>query len=184
MVLNISNLNWVDMLIVAVLAAGFIAGMVKGVIKQAFSLGGLAAGLVVGMLLYEPAADLLLQKIRMSETAASITAFIIILLMVPLVFTFVGEMLSRLIRAIQLGFADRLLGGLFGMVKYLLVMGLVLQLLDYTGLSDKFLRNESDKTQSRFYQPVRSMTDACLRWTWNSVMEKVPESINLNKNHE
>lgn len=184
MVLNISNLNWVDLLIVAVLAAGFISGMVKGVIKQAFSLGGLAAGLVVGMLLYEPAADLLLQKVKMSETAACITAFIVILLMVPLLFTFAGELLSKLIKVIKLGFVDRLLGGVFGLVKYLLIMGLVLQLLDYTGLTGMILKEESDKTQSRFYQPVRELTDACLKWTWDSVMDQVQNPINLKKKHE
>jgi len=173
MLLGVSNLNWVDLIIIAVLACGFIQGFVKGVVRQAFSLGGLIVGLLLGSVFYKPVALFMQNHVNMSDTAAKITAFCLILLLVPLLLNLVGDLLAKLIKAVKLGFADRFLGGAFGLLKFLLILGLVIKVLDFAHITDFILQDNSDKTQSRFYEPVRKTTDKCLRWTWNSVSEVI-----------
>ena len=63
-----------DWIIMIVMLAGLIGGIVKGVIQQIFSLGGLILGIIVGTLLYEPFATLLLSIFRMSDQTARIVA--------------------------------------------------------------------------------------------------------------
>ena len=165
-----------DIIILAVLACGFITGFIKGVIKQAFSLGGLILGIILGTLLYKPFAGLLLGFLNMSEKSAGIVAFIIILLIVPVVCGLLGKLLSKVIHAASLGFIDRLLGAVFGLFKYMLVMGLVIMILDMTGISDKII-NKEEKKISKYYEPVRGFTGFCLQWTWDKVQETVPDLV-------
>lgn len=176
-----------DIVILAVLACGFITGFVKGVIQQAFSLGGLILGIVLGTLLYKPFAGVLLGFLNMSEKTAGIVAFIIILLIVPIVCGLLGRLLSKLIHAASLGFIDRLLGAVFGLFKYMLVMGLVIMILDMTGVSEKIINGE-DRKQSRYFEPIRDFTGFCLQWTWNKVQDTasdlVPDMPDFNRNKD
>lgn len=159
-----------DIIILVALACGIIGGFVKGVIQQAFSLGGLILGLVLGMLLYKPLAGFLQNAINMSDKTAQIVGFILILLLVPIMLGLVGRLLSKLIHAASLGTVDRLLGAAFGLFKWLIVIGLIFQLLDMGGLTDKIVRPK-DRRESQLYQPVRGFTEFCLDWAWNKVLE-------------
>ena len=87
-----------DWIIIIVMLVGLIEGIIKGVIQQVFSLGGLILGIILGTLLYEPFAGLLLSIFRMSDQTARIVAFVIILLLVPMVCGLFGKALSKLIR--------------------------------------------------------------------------------------
>ena len=168
-----------------VMLAGLIGGIVKGVIQQIFSLGGLILGIILGTLLYEPFAALLLSIFRMSDQTARIVAFVIILLVVPMICGLLGKGISKLVHAANMGFIDRALGGVFGLFKVVLIMGLVIMVLDMSGISDKIVKSE-EKRQSQLYVPVSEFSGFCLQWTWNKVKENaqdlVPEYKKEDKN--
>ena len=114
-------------------------GFIKGLTKQAFAVLGIILGIILGTLFYKPFADFLRETMNMPDRPASIMAFFIILLVVPLICGVLGNLLSKLIHVASLGFIDRILGAAFGLLKYLLIMGLVIMLLDMTGLSENTL---------------------------------------------
>lgn len=165
-----------DLIIVIIMLVGLIGGIIKGAIQQIFSLGGLVLGIILGTLLYEPFAGLLLSIFRMSDQTARIVAFVIILLVVPMVCGLFGKALSKLIHAANLGCLDRLLGAAFGLFKVVLIMGLVIMVLDMTGISDKIVKKEA-KRQSQLYVPVSDFSGFCLQWTWNKVKENAEDLI-------
>jgi membrane protein required for colicin V production len=165
-----------DLIIVIIMLVGLIGGIIKGAIQQIFSLGGLVLGIILGTLLYEPFAGLLLSIFRMSDQTARIVAFVIILLVVPLVCGLFGKALSKLIHAANLGCLDRLLGAAVGLFKVVLIMGLVIMVLDMTGISDKIVKKEA-KRQSQLYVPVSDFSGYCLQWTWNKVKENAEDLI-------
>lgn len=169
-------MNALDWVIVSILGIGFVTGFIKGVIKQAFSLGGLILGIVCGTLLFRPFAGFLQNILNMSDQTARIVAFVIILLVVPILCGLLGKLLSKLVHAASLGFVDRLIGALFGLVKFIIFMGLVILLLEITGLGDRIVNNE-EKKQSQLYVPVRNFSSFCLRWTWNKVQENADDLI-------
>lgn len=169
-------MNALDYVILLVLCVGFIAGFAKGVIRQAFGLGGLILGIVLGTFLYKPFARLLQEVLSLSDQTAYIVAFVVILLVVPLVCGLIGKLLSKIVHAASLGFLDRILGALFGTFKYLLIMGLVIKLLDITGVSEEIIRNDGKK-ESRLYVPVSDISGFCLQWTWNKVQETAGDLI-------
>jgi len=165
-----------DCIIVIIMLVGLIGGIIKGAIQQIFSLGGLVLGIILGTLLYEPFAGLLLSIFRMSDQTARIVAFVIILLVVPMVCGLFGKALSKLIHAANLGCLDRLLGAAVGLFKVVLIMGLVIMVLDMTGISDKIVKKEA-KRQSQLYVPVSDFSGYCLQWTWNKVKENAEDLI-------
>jgi len=163
----------IDWIIVAVLVLGFIAGVVRGLIRQAFSLGGIIIGVVCGAFLYKPLAGFLLNGLNMTEKVAQVLSFILILILVPVLFGLLGRMISRLVHVADLGFVDRLLGGLFGTLKWFILLGLLFQLMDMTGLTEKVMKNRENQEKG-FYPTVRDGSDFCLRWVWNKVKDNVP----------
>ena len=165
-----------DLIIVIIMLVGLIGGIIKGAIQQIFSLGGLVLGIILGTLLYEPFAGLLLSIFRMSDQTARIVAFVIILLVVPLVCGLFGKALSKLVHAANLGCLDRLLGAAVGLFKVVLIMGLIIMVLDMTGISDKIVKKEA-KRQSQLYVPVSDFSGYCLQWTWNKVKENAEDLI-------
>ena len=169
-------MNTLDWVILVILFIGFLTGFFKGVIQQAFSLGGLILGIICGTLLYKPFAGLLLGFLNMNEKTAQIVAFIIILLVVPIVCGLLGKVLSKLVHAASLGFIDRILGAAFGILKYILIMGLVIKLMDITGLTESII-DSKERKESRLYEPVCGFTGFCLQWTWNKIQETAEDMI-------
>lgn len=165
-----------DCIIIIIMLVGLIEGIIKGAIQQIFSLGGLVLGIILGTLLYEPFAGLLLSIFRMSDQTARIVAFVIILLVVPMVCGLFGKALSKLVHAANLGCLDRLLGAAVGLFEVVLIMGLVIMVLDMTGISDKIVKKEA-KRQSQLYVPVSDFSGYCLQWTWNKVKENAEDLI-------
>ncbi|MCQ2066871.1 MAG: CvpA family protein [Bacteroidaceae bacterium] len=170
MALDASSLTFVDMAIILMLAIGLVTGFIRGIIRQAFSLGGLIAGLIIGSFFSKPFSVLILKTFAMSEKTASVTAFILILIVVPLLLSWVGTLLAKLFKAAGLGFMDRILGSAFGLIKFLIVTGLLIQLMEISGVSEKITEN-SEGHSPVLYEPVRKTTDACLHWAWDKVRE-------------
>jgi membrane protein required for colicin V production len=169
-------MNTLDWVILGVLGVGFIVGFIRGVIRQAFSLGGLILGIILGTLLYRPFAGLLQNVFSMQDQTAKIIAFIVILLVVPIVCGLLGKLLSKLVHAANLGLIDCLAGALFGILKYMIVMGLVIKLLDFSGVMDNVIRS-SEREESKLYGPVCGFTGFCLQWTWNKVQGTADDLI-------
>ena len=94
-----------------------------------------------------------------------------------------GKALSKLVHAANLGFIDRALGAVFGLFKVVLIMGLIIMVLDMTGVSDKIVKKE-EKKQSQLYVPVSEFSGFCLQWTWNKVKENAEDLIPDYKKEE
>lgn len=170
-----------DCIILCLLITGMVMGFIKGLTKQAFAVLGIILGIILGTLFYKPFADFLRETMNMPDRPASIMAFFIILLVVPLICGVLGNLLSKLIHVASLGFIDRILGAAFGLLKYLLIMGLVIMLLDMTGLSEKYI-NRSERRQSKMYVYVRNVTSFCLQWTWDKIQDSAEELVPELKN--
>jgi membrane protein required for colicin V production len=130
-------MNWLDILILVLLIISAISGLVNGFIKTLFSLVGLVVGVVLAGRYYLSLADHL--GFIHSENAAHIVAFLIIFLLVILVATILGIIFTKIVSAILLGWLNRLLGGVAGVVMGGLAIGAILALwVHFMGSSDTF----------------------------------------------
>lgn len=105
-------MNWIDIVILAVLIACTICGIAIGLIKSIFSLAGLILGVILAGQFYVSFASVL--SFLPGDIAPRIAAFIIIFLAVMLIATLLGILLTKLISAVMLGWINRLGGAVIG----------------------------------------------------------------------
>ena len=147
----------IDIIISVLLVIGLISGLRDGLVKQVAGLAGLIGGLLLGRAFYMPLGEWLASVLGISAEAAHITAFILILVIVPLLFSLVGWLVSKLLKAICLGWINRLLGGLVGVLKFALLAGVLITGIEFFDKHDAIV-SEAKKEASIFYYPIYDAT--------------------------
>ena len=141
----------IDIIISALLLIGLISGLRDGLVKQIASLAGVIGGLLLGRSFYMPVGEWLIDVLGFSSEAAYVTAFILILIVVPLLFSLVGWLVSKLLSAICLGWINRLLGGLVGVLKFALLAGVIITGVEFFDKRDALLSAEAKETSALYY---------------------------------
>ena len=147
----------IDIIIAIVLVLGFINGLRAGLVNQVIGLAGLIGGLLVGRMFYMTVGGWLVDTFGLSPQVAHVVAFILILILVPLLFNMVGWLVSRILNAICLGWIDSLLGGAVGALKCALFVGIVITGIEFFDKSD-IVVSESHKDASVMYHPIHKAT--------------------------
>jgi membrane protein required for colicin V production len=106
-------MNWLDIVIIVVAVLFGIAGLRQGIIRTAFGIAGLIGGIVLAGRYYDDLAALLSSG---GATWADIAAYAIILIATLIVAGVVGSLVAKLVHLVLLGWLDRLVGFIFGLV--------------------------------------------------------------------
>ena len=147
----------IDIIIAVVLVLGLINGLRDGLINQVVGLAGLIGGLLVGRMYYMQAGAWMVDTFGLSVQVAHVAAFILILVLVPLLFNIVGRLVSKTLSAICLGWINRLLGGAVGVLKCALFAGIVITGIEFFDRND-IIVSESHKDASLLYRPIHKAT--------------------------
>ena len=115
---------WYDILIIAIIAAGFLYGFAKGIISELFAIAGLVIGFLVAMKYSFLIQPFLLRFIK-GETGAFVIGFILLFLLTAAAIIMIGIFFKKAIKFIRLSWLDRWVGALVGLVKGLIVVGLI-----------------------------------------------------------
>ena len=106
-------MNWLDIVIIVVAVLLGLAGLRQGIIRTVFGIAGLIGGIVLAGRYYGQLAELLFPA---GSTWAHIAAYVIILLATLLVAGLVGWLVAKLVHFAMLGWLDRLVGFVLGVV--------------------------------------------------------------------
>ena len=121
-------MNWLDIVIVLVIAFFAISAFRAGLIREVVTLVSVAVGVVVAGLFYDDLARDVLVFIN-DHDARQVVAFLILLGAVYLAGQLIAGMLKRAASLLVLGMADHAGGALFGLIKGLIVVEVLLILL-------------------------------------------------------
>ena len=128
------QLGWVDIALLAVFCLSVLIGLWRGFVFEIVSL----LGWVVAFIIANTLGPLLAQFIPFGDVGSPVrlwVAYILVFVLVLLTCTLLARMLRALISATPLSFVDRLLGGLFGVVRgalILVVVGMLVSLSPYS----------------------------------------------------
>jgi membrane protein required for colicin V production len=136
-------MNVVDILIVAVIVISVIRGLIRGFIRGLAGLAALIVGVVVAAQTYPWLADSAFFAIPGSH-GPEIVGFIVAFLIVALLISWVGRLISKVVKLASLGWVDHLAGGGLGFVKGCIIVGVVLLLAVMAGLEDSRSLAESE----------------------------------------
>lgn len=119
-------MNWLDIVIVLLLAAAAWQGWRQGVIVQVLGL----AAIVVGIFLARSYSFTIGSSLGLEGTTANVVGFIVVFLAVILVVVLIGRLTRGLFRIVGLGVFDSVFGAAFSVLKVYILVWLVLQLFD------------------------------------------------------
>ena len=114
-------MNGFDLALVAVVALSALFAFVRGIIREVIALATWIVG-VVAAIAYAGSLAGIFASLDISPVAKQALAFVAILLAVMIVGAIVARTLAGVVRAIGLGFVDRMLGAAFGVARGLIVV--------------------------------------------------------------
>ncbi|MDR3119242.1 MAG: CvpA family protein [Mediterranea sp.] len=155
-------MGWIDITIVAIIGIGALKGFTKGFIHQLASIAGWVVGFLAARALFAVVAGKAAFYFPdVPVTTLRIVVFVAIWIMFPLLFTLVASVITRIAEKLSVGSFNRILGLLFGAAKWMLVVGLLINVLDYLD-TDNALIGQAKKEESSFYYPVKNIVGSLL----------------------
>jgi membrane protein required for colicin V production len=148
-------MNYLDVVLGILLILSAINGFTKGFVEELAGLVALVLGIWAAIHFSDVVGQFLTDKFHWTFQHLSIIAFIITFLIVVILVQLIGSFFSKLVKAVNLGFLNRLAGLAFGMVKGALILSILLVVFDKID-KDVHLIAEKTKTESRLYTPIRN----------------------------
>jgi len=112
--------NWLDWTFAAILAGSVLFAIMKGFVRELISLAALVAAIVVASLAY-PRAALWFEDLTKSHEIALGLGFLTLFVAVLILGGVVSLLARKLIKSAGIEWFDRFLGGVFGLVRGVLV---------------------------------------------------------------
>lgn len=131
---SLMSMNWLDFSIIGVIIISTAISVLRGFVREAISLVILAAAIFIAIKFSGPLGNHFASSIQ-SPAIRFIVAFIVLFIAVLLVGMVVSILFRTLVDKTGLSGTDRLLGLVFGFMRGLLVIGMVLMFIEMTSLA-------------------------------------------------
>ena len=126
-------MSWLDIIILLPLLIGLVRGLMKGLVIEITSIVAIVLGILGSRLWGAMFATWLLRQFAWSESVCVVLAYALLFVTISILLHLVAKLLTKLFKKISLGWLNRLLGGVFGTLKWgiiVLVMVLCIHQLD------------------------------------------------------
>lgn len=178
-------MNWLDIIIAVILIISFVMGFINGFIKEVASLAALILGIWGAIRFSSFTAGKLYDYFDMTGQYVGIIAFLITFGLIVVIIHFVGILAEKLVKAVALGFVNRLLGMVFGVLKSVLIMSVFFVILNAIDARRPFLPKGTIEN-SVFYNRISDFAPAIFpiigEGGWNrsfNRFKKEPEDITI-----
>lgn len=156
-----------DYIVLTILGLSVIFSVMRGMVREVLSILGWVAAFYVG----RTYADQLLPMMPVdipTESLRVLAAFLVLFLSTLLIASILGVILSAVVSKIGLGWFNRSLGALFGVLRGILIVCVIVFL---AGLTD--LPNDSRWRNAMFSAPIEALVIAMLPWVPESISKQV-----------
>jgi len=166
-------MNYIDVIILAILVLSAIMGFWKGFIRQLFGIIALFLGLYCAFHFSGFVASFISKWMDTNETAVNIISFAIIFIGVVVAVVFAGTIAEKLMKVITLGLFNRLIGLLFSVVKSLFILSVFIWLLQALDNLWLFIP-QNDCQKSMLFAPIAQLAPAVFPYLKNLLAEICP----------
>lgn len=162
-------MNTLDTVLGMILVISFLFGLKKGFLKAFLSLLGIVVAVYAAMFFSGYVENFLSRQFSWSEDLLRLASFLLTFLVVLIAFSLLGRIMTQLVNFMMLGLMNKLLGGLFIMLKYAFLVSVVFM---FANASEYYsVLSEEDREASILYAPVASLAPAILPEIQKSVKE-------------
>jgi len=121
-------MNGLDIIFLFLIGSSVLYSVIRGLVREVFSFLSIILGFFGASYGYLPMSDWLRRWVE-NETLAQILAFVILFILIALSINLLGMVLIRLVKKMDLSWADRLGGAGFGFLKAILLIAIILFVL-------------------------------------------------------
>lgn len=125
---------WVDVLWLTVLALSVVLGLLRGVVQEIMSVLGWLVAWLAAQAWSAPVAHQI-PGLPQGSSLQKALGFMMTFVVVLLCWRMLGWLLQKIVQATPLAPIDRLLGGVFGLVRGVLIVMVMVALVDYSPLA-------------------------------------------------
>lgn len=156
-----------DYLVLGIIGFSILVGLMRGAIRELFSVLGWVLAFYLANRFNGEVISYMPEQIP-GDAVKALAAFLVVFLLVLFVSTLLALLLTTLIKAVGLGGLNRVLGGLAGIVKGMLVVCILVMLAAMTDLP-----KDPRWTNATFSAPVEALVLKLLPWMPSSIARHV-----------
>jgi membrane protein required for colicin V production len=149
-------MNTFDIVILGLLLFGFLRGLMKGLFVELASLVALIAGIYGAIHFSHFASDFLTNYVDWEEKYISMAAFTTTFIGIVIVISLLGKLLTKVADFASLGFLNKILGGIFGLLKMGMILSVVLIIFDKLNSTIPFT-DKNITEDSILFEPTRNL---------------------------
>ena len=123
----------IDIIVLAIVGISVLIGVLRGLVREVLALVAWVGAFLVANLLAPDAAKLLPQAMA-SEEIRLLVSFVVVFIVVLVGLSVLAILASKVVKVVGLGPADRVVGGVFGLVRGVLVVMILVLLAGLTSL--------------------------------------------------
>lgn len=132
-------MNWLDVLLLIPLLIGLVRGLMRGLVTEVIAILVVILGVLGARLFAPPFSTWMHKQFAWQGEVCDVVAYVLIFLSIAIVLAILARLLSKFLKAIHLGWANRLFGGVFGICKYAILVLIVVFAMEKTNKSFHWL---------------------------------------------
>lgn len=149
-------MSFLDMLFGALLAFSLYKGIKNGLFVEIASFISLLLGIYIAIKFSSFMKELIMKHVSWNPNTIQVTAFILTFILVVIGVYFLAKILTGIADFAFLGWANKLGGGFFRVLKTILILSIFIALFEKINFNETFAKRETlDK--SIFYNPVKKV---------------------------
>ena len=172
-------MSWLDIIILLPLLIGLVRGLMKGLVIEIASIVAIVLGYIGSRLWGAMFAAWLIKQFSWPETVCMVVAYALLFIGISLLLHVLARAISKLFQKVSLGWLNRLFGGIFGTLKWAIIV-LTLVLCVHR-LDEQFQFIQPDlKEQSIIYMQAAPLSEKM----WAEIKKQVEDRQLLQSQEE
>ncbi len=151
-------MNWLDVLLLLPLLVGLVRGLMRGLISEIIAIVVVILGVLGSRWMAPDFSAWILAQFAWPKDVCDVVAYVLIFLAIAIILSILARLMNKFLRAIHLGWANRMLGAFFGVVKYGIIVLIVVFAIDRTNKAFHWL-DASPVVQSSVIYPQAVMLE-------------------------
>ncbi len=159
----------IDIIILILLVIVGINGLRRGFIAQLVSIVALILGIWLSCRFGALLGGWVAEKLNASVQMMNCIAFVLIFFIVISLLILLGKLIEKTIKVLLLGWLNRLLGVIFSLVKFFIIVGLCILLVNFLNSEFGFPSNEA-LAKSHLFGPLSNAASAVFPYLKNMLL--------------
>ena len=167
-------MNYIDLILVLLLLFAAINGFRKGLISEVASLAALILGVWGAIEFSHITTGLLTERMGVEWDNLNLISFIVTFVVIVILVHLVAGSLSKLVEAAMLGWANRITGLVFGILKTAFILSILLLIFNKID-EDVHILSPETKMNSQLYDPIRKFAPSVFPFISEWERDKKPQ---------